>query len=282
MIIDAHQHYWKLARGDYSWMSPNLGEIYRDFLPGDLRPLREASGVAGTIVVQAADTEDETRFLLDLAKSDESILGVVGWVDMEASDFGPRLDNLISYGEGYLKAIRPMIQDIADANWILHGSLDRAFDALAERGLVFDALVMPFHLAQLEVRLKRHPKLKCVIDHGAKPDIANHARSAWSHAMSSIATNTRAYCKLSGLVTEAGPDWSGSDITPYIADLLYHFGPARLIWGSDWPVLNLASDYGAWFQLVKKCIQKLTAEQRARVFAKNAQQIYDVEVLCLQ
>ena len=282
MIIDAHQHYWKIARGDYHWMSPELETLYRDYLPEDMQALRDANHVGGTVLVQAAETEDETRFLLDLAKQNESVLGVVGWVDMEAPDFEQRLDALIEYGNGYLKGIRPMIQDISDPDWILQSGLTKAFHALANRGLVFDALVLPIHLSQLEARLRRHPQLKCVIDHGAKPDIANHVRSAWSDAMCSLARNTSAYCKMSGLVTEAEDEWCASDIKPYIGDLLYHFGPERMIWGSDWPVLNLASDYSAWLDLAKRCCEKLTAQQRDRIFGQNAQDLYGLEVLCLQ
>lgn len=282
MIVDAHQHYWRIERGDYHWMSPDLGILYRDYLPDDLTPLREARSVGGSVLVQAAETEAETEFLLDLAIADPSALGVVGWVDMAAPDFDSRLDRLIDHGQGLLKGIRPMIQDIPDPNWILRKSLDKAFQSLERRGLVFDALVHPIHLGPLRERLSRHSGLKCVIDHGAKPDIANHVRSAWSDAMSAIASETSAFCKLSGLVTEAGEGWSASDIRPYAGDLIYHFGAGRLIWGSDWPVVNLASDYTAWFDLARECCQRLNEEQKAQVFGENAVQLYQLEVLCLQ
>jgi L-fuconolactonase len=147
---------------------------------------------------------------------------------------------------------------------------------------VFDALVHPHHLAQLEARLRRHPALKCVIDHGAKPSIAHNFRSAWSEAMCSLARNTSAYCKLSGLVTEAGDNWVDSDITPYAGDLIYHFGADRLLWGSDWPVLNLASNYSNWFDLARKCCARLSDSEIERVFGLNAAEVYGLEVLCLQ
>lgn len=282
MIIDAHQHYWKLSRGDYDWLTPEMVGLYRDFMPEDLAPHLQRHGVDGTILVQAAPTEAETRFILDIAKSTPSVLGVIGWIDMEADDAIARLDQLITYGEGYLKGIRPMIQDIADPDWIMRIRLDRIFDALEERGLVFEALVNPIHLSSLERRLKRHPRLVCIIDHGAKPDIASCARSAWSDSMRSLADHTGAVCKLSGLVTEASPGWSSTDIRPYIAELIYHFGAKRLIWGSDWPVLKLASDYDDWLSLAQMSCGRLDQRDRDMIFGRNARALYGLDVLCSQ
>src|SRR5690242_13973039 len=149
MRIDAHQHFWRLDRGDYAWLSPALTPLYRDYLPRDLVPHLEAAGVTATILVQAAATEAETRFLLEIAKRTPFVAGVVGWVDMEAADVEERLAALARGGAGYLKGIRPMIQDIADPNWILSPRLDRAFDALEALELRFDALVRPVHLEPL-------------------------------------------------------------------------------------------------------------------------------------
>lgn len=280
MIIDAHQHFWQLDRGDYDWLTPALPSLYRDFMPDDLAPHLRGHDVIGTVLVQAAPTEDETRFLLDIAKSTPTVLGVVGWIDMEADNAVERLDALMAYGEGYLKGIRPMIQDIADPEWLLMTRLDRVFQAMVERELVFDALVRPMHLANLERRLRQHPQLKTVIDHGAKPMISSHARSAWSDAMRSLANHTDAVCKLSGLVTEASADWTASDIRPYVAELIYHFGPKRLIWGSDWPVVNLAADYAGWLSVAQMCCGRLDKRDREMIFGRNARVIYGLDALC--
>lgn len=282
MIIDAHHHYWKLDRGDYSWLTPDLEQLYRDYLPDDLTPHLDRYNVKGSVLVQAAPTVAETRFLLDLAKNSPSILGVVGWVDMDADDAIAQLDELIDYGGGYLKGVRPMVQDIEDVNWLLSNRLDRVFEAFAEREMVFDALVRPMHLSNLEIRLRKHKSLKVVIDHGGKPEIRHHVRSAWSDAMMALASNTNAYCKLSGLVTEAGEGWRAQDIRPYIANLIYCFGPERLIWGSDWPVLNLASNYNDWWDLAQLCCGHLRAKERELIFGGNAREIYALDVLCPQ
>lgn len=282
MIIDAHHHYWKLDRGDYSWLTPELADLYGDYLPDDLTPHLRRHKVKGTVLVQAAPTVAETRFLLDLAKTSPSILGVIGWIDMDADDAIAQLDKLIEYGGGYLKGVRPMVQDIEDVNWLLSSHLDQVFAAFAERELVFEALVRPMHLSNLENRIRKHKALKVVIDHGGKPEIRHHVRSAWSSSMMSLADNTNAYCKLSGLVTEARADWRAQDIRPYIADLIYSFGHDRLIWGSDWPVLNLASNYEEWWALAQLCCGHLGAEEREAIFGRNALKVYALDVLCPQ
>ena len=163
MRVDSHQHFWRLARGDYGWMTPDLGAIYRDFEPADLKPLLEAGGINATVVVQAADTVAETEFLLSLADEHDLIAGVVGWIDMEAGDAVATLERLRQNPK--FKGIRPMIQEIADDDWVLRPALDPVFDALAEMELCFDALVLPRHLPRLLKRLQKHPALACVIDH---------------------------------------------------------------------------------------------------------------------
>jgi len=280
MIIDAHQHYWKLERGDYDWLTSDLANLYRDFMPDDLRPLLTANGVVGTIAVQAAATEAETLFLLELAKTNPTILGVVGWVDMEVPDAIARIDHLLDIGGGLLKGFRPMIQDIEDIDWILKPSLDPIFKALEERDLVFDALVLPKHLRNLEARLIKHPNLRVVIDHAGKPPIAQRSRSGWIAAMKRLAQLPNVYCKLSGLVTEADNEWREADIQPYINDIFKLFSPQRVIWGSDWPVLNIASNYDVWFDLARRNCESFDASARDGVFGKTAVECYQVKMPC--
>ncbi|WP_270728244.1 amidohydrolase family protein [Shimia sp. Alg240-R146] len=250
MIIDAHQHFWKLDRGDYSWLKPEFTALYRDFEPHDLRPLLDAAEVDGTIAVQAADTEAETRFLLSLADQHEWIVGVVGWTDLEADDASAAIANLAQRGK--LVGLRPMIQDIADDAWMLKESLRPAIRSMVEHDLTFDALVHPRHLDHLATFLNRYPDLRVVIDHGAKPDIGGQRFEGWAEKLSAIADRQNVFCKLSGLVTEAATNWQPSDLAPYISHIEQIFGPDRTLFGSDWPVLNLASDYASWKEIADK------------------------------
>jgi L-fuconolactonase len=272
--IDAHQHYWQLARGDYGWLTRDLKVLYRDYLPEDLKDTLTACSVSGTVLVQAAPTEEETLFLFDLARRHATILGVVGWVDFEAADVVQRIDALIARGGGLLKGLRPMVQDIADPAWLGRASIDGAFRAMAERGLVFDALVTPLHIEILEWRLLRHPNLACVIDHAGKPVSGDPALDAWSQRMHRIATHTQAYCKLSGLFTQFESPVSNDTLTPYVSRLFEYFGPERLIWGSDWPVLNLRASYREWLDTSLALVGSYAPQAAAAIFADNARRVY--------
>lgn len=270
--VDAHVHLWKLSRGDYSWMTPDLTAIYRDFDPVDLAPHLNAAGMKETVLVQAADTIAETEYLLDLAARTKFISGVVGWLDMEAADFCTQLDRLSA--NPYFKGIRPMIQDIPDVDWMLHDRQRAAFDALAERKTCFDLLVKPPHLNNVLTLLNRHPDLHALIDHGAKPEIAAGRFDDWAAAMKSIADNTGILCKLSGLITEAGPQWSVEMLRPYVDHLLECFGPNRLVFGSDWPVLTLGASYDAWYDAATIMLAGLNDAERAAIFGNNAARFY--------
>ena len=241
--VDAHQHFWRLERGDYAWLTPRQGSLYRDFVPDDL--LAELAGceVRATVLVQAAATEAETRFLFDLARGHPSIAGVVGWVDFEASDVRERIRSLVHEGDGKLKGLRPMIQDISDPDWLDRSSLDAAFDAMLDHELAFDALVTPRHLAVLTRRLQNHPTLEAVLDHAGKPDIAGRAFEPWAAQIEQLARTTSIHCKLSGLLTQAGPDAGIADLEPFVAHLFACFGVERIMWGSDWPVVTLRATY---------------------------------------
>ena len=276
MQIDAHQHFWRVDRGDYGWLTPSLTPLYRDYLPHDLEPHLKAAGVAATILVQAASTEAETRFLLGIAQSTPFVAGIVGWVDMEAPNVHERLAALVEAGGGYLKGIRPMIQDIADPRWVLSPRLDRAFDALETLDLRFDALVRPVHLEPLLRRLEQRPNLKVVIDHAAKPDIAAGASVEWSKRLAALASRTNARCKLSGLLTQARPGADFEDLAAFVEEVVAAFGAGRIMWGSDWPVLNLASDYSTWHAMARRLVAGLTARERGLVFGGVAAEFYGV------
>jgi L-fuconolactonase len=275
MQIDAHQHFWRVDRGDYGWLTPDAHPtIYRDFGPDDLAPLMGAVGVQRTVLVQAAPTATETQFLLEIAHATPFVAGVVGWADFEAPDAAERVAVLAA--DTALLGLRPMLQDLADDASILRPALAPALDAIEAGGLSLDALVTPRHLPHLARFLERRPELKVVIDHGAKPDIAAGALANWSDAMRAIARDTGAVCKLSGLVTEAGDGWTTERLKPFVDVLLEAFGPARLMWGSDWPVVDEAGGYAAWRAAAEALTAQLTAEDRALVFGGTAAAFYGI------
>ena len=272
MRIDAHQHFWTTERTDYGWLTPELGQIYRDFLPSDLQPVLEAAGIEGTVVVQAAPTVAETEYLLGLADQTEWVKGVVGWVDFESPQAAETLTQLAAHPK--FVGVRPMIQDIPDPEWMLGAALGPAFNAIAALDLTFDALTLPTQLKPLHKLLTRNPEMRVVIDHGSKPYIRDGILSGWAEDMAALARDTTAYCKLSGLVTEAKPDWSTDDLRPYVSHLLETFGPERLIWGSDWPVCTLASTYERWLEATDTLLSELTRDQREAIMGGNALKSY--------
>jgi L-fuconolactonase len=281
MRIDAHQHYWSLQRGDYDWLTPEHGSLYRDYAPSDLCAARIECAVAATILVQAAATEAETRYLFALAREHASVAGVVGWVDFEASDVSRRMRTLAQDGQGKLKSLRPMIQDSADPRWLERPGLESAFESLIANDLRFDALILPQHLLQLEQRLRRHPDLRAVLDHAAKPNIAQGAFEPWARDLERLARHTGAYCKLSGLLTEAAPGADAAALDRYVAHIFTCFGPSRIMWGSDWPVLTLRASYRQWLDMALALVQRHAPGNESAVFAGNAAQFYGLDALTL-
>ncbi|WP_171180622.1 amidohydrolase [Ruegeria sp. HKCCD8929] len=272
MRIDAHQHFWTLARGDYGWLTADLEVLYRDFGPEDLTPMLKAAGIEGTVLVQAAPTVAETEFMLGLADRNSFIKGVVGWVDFESPDAPDEIARLAQHPA--LVGLRPMIQDIADPDWMLRGDLAPAFAALTGQDLTFDALVLPHHLSNLRRLLERYPQMRVVIDHGAKPRIADGDFRDWATDMAAMARDTSAFCKLSGLVTEAAVGWTVDDLKPYVVHLLDTFGPERLIWGSDWPVCTLASSYERWLEATDILLADLDSAAKSAILGGNATRAY--------
>ncbi len=272
MQIDAHVHLWRLDRGDYGWLTPDLAPIHRDFGPEHLVPLLHAEGVDGVVLVQAAPTLAETEYLLSLAADHDFVKGVVGWVDFEAPHAPDDLARLA--GHAKFKGVRPMIHDIADDDWMVRPALAPAFRAVAELGLRFDALIRPRHLSRLMRLVDRYPDLPVMVDHAAKPDIAGGGFEVWARAIAAIAAARRAMCKVSGLVTEAGPDWSVDRIRPYTEHLIDCFGTERLVFGSDWPVVTLRTGYADWMDAVRTLFADLSGADRNRVFGANAVAFY--------
>ncbi len=272
MRIDAHHHVWTVSRGDYGWLERAPDAIRHDFGMADIARFLARHGIGATILVQAAPTAAETAFLLETARRAAVVAGVVGWVDLLAADATERIGRLAD--DELLVGLRPMVQDIADDEFLLDPSLAPALRAMAERGLVFDALVLPRHLPRLLVLADRHPDLSIVIDHAAKPFIRDGLLDPWRADMAALAARANVTCKLSGLVTEAAAGWSPRDLAPYVAHILSVFGPERLIWGSDWPVVNLAGGYDAWRAASATLLSSLDDSARKAIFGGNAARIY--------
>jgi L-fuconolactonase len=272
MHLDAHQHFWQLARGDYGWLTPRLAPIYRDWGPADLAPILARHGIDRTILVQAAPTVAETEYLLAIAATTPFVAGVVGWVDFTAPTAPAEIARLAA--DPLLVGLRPMIHDIPDDDWLLRDDLAPAIEAMIGHGLVFDALVRPVNLPPLLEFVRRYRALSVVVDHGAKPGISQGRVEPWLRDLAWIAREAHVCCKLSGLVTEAAADWRAEEVLPYCARLVDLFGPERLIWGSDWPVVELAGGYDAWVALSGRALESLAPVARDAVLGGNARQFY--------
>jgi L-fuconolactonase len=249
--------------------------MYRDFLPPDLAPLLAAGGIDKTVLIQAAESVAETAFLLATAAATPFVGAVVGWVDFADPGAPDQIARLAQ--DPLLKGFRPMLQDLPDNAWILRPEVEPAVRALTANGLRFDALVKPPQLTAIRRFLDRHPDLPVVIDHGAKPEIAAGRLDVWAAHMRAIARGSRAVCKVSGLATEAAPGWTVQTMRPYVDVLLDAFGPARLMFASDWPVLTQNGDYAGWLASVETLMAGLAADERAQVFGGTAAGFYGIE-----
>jgi L-fuconolactonase len=268
MRVDAHHHVWRVARGDYGWLRPG-SPICRDYGLDDLRPL--LGEVTATVLVQAAPTEAETRFMLEVARGSAGLVrAVVGWVDLAH----PGRVAAMAAEDPLLKGLRPMLHDLPDRDWILRPEVQPALEEMAARGLVLDALVRPPHLPAIREVARRHSALRIVLDHGGKPEIAARRLEPWAGEVAALARSPNVLCKLSGMVTEAAPGWQAGDLRPYAAHLLGVFGAERVMWGSDWPVVDLAGGYPRWREATATLLDGLPPAARDRVLGGTAVEAY--------
>lgn len=278
--VDAHQHYWQPARGDYDWMPKDNKILARPYFPADLAPHLENFAIAKTVLVQAAATVQETEYLLGIADATPSVAGVVGWVDFENREHLRHLRRLS--GHPKFLGVRPMIQDIADDDWMLRPDVQWGFEAVSDLGLTFDALGFARHLANFLTILKRYPQMRVVIDHCMKPQIRDRSKGPdvfrfWADGMTRLAEETGAFCKFSGLVTETDGGWTVDDLRPYANHVVSAFGPSRVMWGSDWPVCQLQASYAEWREAADALTDHLGADAKARIFGGTATDFYRPE-----
>ncbi|MBP1993901.1 amidohydrolase family protein [Paenibacillus eucommiae] len=273
MIIDSHQHYWKISRTDYGWLKPEVGRIYRDYLPEHLTPLLQQYGVHQTVVVQAAPSTEETEFMLQLADNEETIAGVVGWLDMEAESFGQQLNHYRKHPK--FVGIRPMIQDLP-TEWLLQDRVLGHLKLLAETGFPIDLQANTRHLPVIVEVLRYIPELHAVIDHLAKPDRLGGALQPWGAQMAEIAAYPNIMCKLSGMVPESeDAPWSQATISPFAEHVIRIFGKNRVMFGSDWPVCLFSATYEQVMELFASFIgADWTEAEIEAVYAQNAIRFY--------
>lgn len=274
MRIDAHQHYWTMSRKDYGWITPDLPVLYRDYLPGDLEPHLQNHKLNGTIAVQAAPTIEETEYLFTLANGSDSILGVVGWLDL----FDPSHREHFEAFRKHPKFVgfRIMIQEMPDANRVLEPSFVKALQEYASEDVPIDLLVKSNQLDALNELLDAVPGIRGVIDHIGKPCIADQVFEPWATQIARAAKHPNIYCKLSGMATEADHQaWKPEQFKKYIEHALSVFGSDRVMFGSDWPVCLLAASYDQVFEILQSAIPKeWGAQERVRLFGGNAKEFY--------
>ena len=272
-MIDSHQHFWQVGRFDYPWMTSDLGVLYRDYIPNDLAPVIQKNGVNKTVLVQASNSVAESRWLLELAKANSFIAGVVGWVDLLSSDINAQLDELCA--DPKFKGVRHLVESEPDDDWLVRPAVLAGLKQLSERGLSYDLLVHTQHLKHIPRVTESCPDLSLVIDHLAKPPIARNEIREWSQALQPLARYSNISCKLSGLVTEANwNSWQTDDLRPYVDIALESFGADRMMFGSDYPVCLLAASYESVLDSFQEILKSISDTDRDKIFSQNAENFY--------
>ena len=278
-VIDSHQHFWDPSRGDYHWMPKDNPILNRKY---EVKDLSEASGsidLRKTILVQAAATNAETEYMLHIAESSDLVCGVVGWVNFEEKDQLNQL-RIFSKHPKFI-GVRPMIQDIPDENWVLNKNFDIFFKSIIDLDLSFDALGFPIHLENFYIIASKYPTLRFVIDHLMKPKICNNKQEEfihWKNGMSKLSRLDNVYCKFSGMVTEACENWGEQDLKRYVDEILNLFTDKKIMWGSDWPVCNLRTNYLGWYNSAINLTNELSLAEKQNIFYNNSINFYKLKL----
>ena len=273
MKIDSHQHFWNYSKEEFGWLHDGMKALRRNFLPPDLEPELRRVGIDGTIVVQVPQTLHENEFLLECAAANDFVRGVVGWAPLTNPAVKGDLEKYAS--EPKFKGLRHIAQNEPDDNYLLRDDFNRGVGMLRDFGLLYEVLIYERQLPAAIAFVDRHPDLVFVLNHIAKPRIGDNALEPWAGRMRELAKRPNIYCKLSGLVTEADwRNWTVAQITPYIDVALEAFGPSRLMFGSDWPVCLLATNYQQWTGIVRDAVSKLSQAEQARIWGGTAVEAY--------
>lgn len=275
MSIDAHQHFWHYNPENHSWISDNMAVLKKDFLPADLEKLLVQNNFQGCVAVQADQCEEETDFLVELSQDYPIIKGVVGWVDLRAKDIEERLSRFSLVPN--IKGFRHVVQDEPDDQFMLWSDFKNGLGHLEKHGFTYDILIFPKQLGAALQSVKKFPHQKFVVDHIAKPPIQTGEIAEWKKTLQSIAAHDNVMCKLSGMVTEADwSSWSYDDLLPYMDVVLEAFGTERVMFGSDWPVCQLAAQYHDVLNVVRKFIGTLSFYEQEKILGLNAINFYDL------
>lgn len=277
IVVDSHHHVWDPAKAEYTWMTDDLAAIRRAFSADDLRPLLAESGVDATVIVQTRSSFAESLEFLALADDTDFIAGVVAWADLTDPDFARQIDRLkAARGGQYLVAIRHQVHDEPDENWLLRDDVKRGLRVLSDQQIAYDLLLRPREIPAAIRVVAEFPDLVFVLDHIAKPEIADGKMEPWLSRMQELAASDgKVWVKLSGMVTEADwQNWKTSDLKPYIDAVVNMFGPARCMFGSDWPVCLLASPYDGVKSALEQVLADLPAADQERIFGGNAIKAY--------
>ncbi|MBY0373203.1 MAG: amidohydrolase family protein [Bryobacteraceae bacterium] len=275
--IDSHHHFWIYSPKEYGWMSDSMKSIRRNFLPADLQSAIAPTGINGVVSVQARQTLEETKFLLDHAAKHSFIKGVVGWVPLIDPQVGDLLANYMAQPK--LRGVRHVLHDEADDRYMLRPDFQRGIESLHYFGLTYDLLIFEKHLPYAIELVDQHPQITFIVDHIAKPKIKERLLDPWRANIRELSKRPNVYCKVSGMVTEADwTKWTEADLTPYFDTVLEAFTPRRLMFGSDWPVCLVAAPYARWHVVAAKWIAKLSAAEQARIWGETAVAAYSLKV----
>jgi L-fuconolactonase len=273
MRIDAHHHFWNFDPERDAWITPEMEVIQKNFLPKNLKPLLAASGIDGTVAVQADQSDEETIFLLSLAEKNNFIKGVVGWVDLRADDLEQQLRNYV--GRKLLKGFRHIIQGERDSKFMIRPEFIRGISTIHRLGYTYDVLIYHHQLPMAIEFVRSCPEIPLVVDHLAKPPIKDGNWQTWAKGMRMLADFPNVHCKVSGMVTEADWfKWKSEDFKVYLDVVTEAFGPGRLMYGSDWPVCLIAATYEQQLLLLENYFSQFTPSERAAVFGLNAKKFY--------
>ncbi|OQR26432.1 amidohydrolase [Pseudomonas sp. Bc-h] len=278
--VDAHQHFWRYRAQDYPWIDDRHGALRHDFMPDDLKPLLDQHGIAGCVAVQARHSRHETDALLALADQYPWVLGVVGWVDLRATDLERQLEGWSDNRK--LVGIRHQIQDEPSPSLFMQDPVfARGVSLLQARGLVYDLLIKDADLHAAADFCKRHDEHHIILDHLGKPDLSQEDPIAWADRIAPLAALPHVSCKLSGLITEADwQQWRPVELLPYFYLALELFGPQRLMFGSDWPVCQVAGSYSDVHRLLESALHELSADEQAAIGGGTAIRLYGLQGNC--
>jgi L-fuconolactonase len=276
MRIDAHQHFWRYTADEYGWIDEGMAPLRRDFLPPDLARELARTGFDGCVAVQARQTLKETEWLLALSDQHPEIVGVVGWIDLQAGDVSSEIARVANHPR--LVGFRHIVQSEADDRFLLRPAFCRGIAALEAADLAYDILIYRRHLPVAAEFVARFPRMRFVLDHLAKPAIKAGEIDGWRRDLLAIARFPHVFAKLSGLVTEADwRQWTPAQIVPYLDAALECFGADRLMIGSDWPVCTVAADYATTMAVVVDYVSRLSAAEREAVLGGNARRFWRLD-----